>query len=319
MNHAAVRALAMTRWIAKRFMMEIILVIICVWLAFNAPNFLTVNNFFSIIRSVATLGLIAFGMTMVIIAKEIDLSVGSAVAFGGCLMAYLTQQGLPIPAGILLTVVTGSLFGCFTGAMRVYFGVPSFITSLGLLTAMRGLALMLTGGFPLTPFPEGFRFLGAGTLFHIPVPAILFILAFAGAHFVMRYTTFGAAVYAVGGNAEAARLSGINVNRVRILVFAITGGLAGMSGVLLASRMMSGVPTVAQGWELDVIAAVIIGGASFTGGVGSVRGALVGIIFIGVIMNGMTLMNVPVYTQYVMRGALILAAVLMNQLQERWA
>jgi ribose/xylose/arabinose/galactoside ABC-type transport system permease subunit len=214
-----------------------------------------------------------------------------------------------------LTIATGFSIGLFTGFFRVRYAVPSFITTLALFTTLRGLALMITKGFPLSPFPEWYSYLGGGYLLGIPVPAIIFLLAALICHFVLKYTTFGAAIYAVGGNDEAARLSGINVSLVRYLIFAITGALAALSGILLSSRIMSGTPTVAQQWELDAITAVIIGGASFAGGVGTIRGTLLGVFFIGVIVNGMTMLNVDIYFQYIVRGGLILFAVLMNRLR----
>jgi len=262
-------------------------------------------------------GVIAFGMTMVIIMGEIDLSVGSATALAGCVLAWLTLRGAPIPVAVPVTLAVGCGIGALTGVMRVAFSVPSFITSLALYTGLRGLALMITKGFPITSFPQWFNFVGGGYVLGIPFPALVFLAVFVAVFFLMNYTTFGRTVYAVGGNAEAARLSGMRVGIVRITVFGVTGALAALSGIMLAARIMSGTPTVAQGWELDAIAAVIIGGTSFTGGVGTVWGTLIGVIFIGVIINGMTLLNVPIYTQHVMRGALILIAVLINRLQER--
>ncbi len=303
------------QWLS-RSVMDIVLLLICIVLAVSAPNFLSLENFLNILRSVSMMGLIAFGMTMVIIAKEIDLSVGSAVALSGCIAARLIASGLPIPLAMLLTVVAGSLLGAFTGFMRVKFEVPSFITTLALFTAERGVALMITKGFPIPIASEWYSFLGGGYLFGVPFPAIIFVIAFAAIHFLMKYTVFGGAVYAVGGNDEAARLSGINVGFVRVMIFAITGGLAAISGLLMSSRIASGSPTLAQGLELDVIAAVIIGGTSFSGGIGTVRGTLIGILFIGVISNGMTILNLDPFFQYIVRGGLILAAVLANRLQE---
>lgn len=296
--------------------MDVVLLSICVVLAVSAPNFLTPENLLNILRAVSMMGLIAFGMTMIIIAKEIDLSVGSTVALSACLVARLIQAGIPIAPAMLLTVVVGAFLGAFTGFMRVKFEVPSFITTLALFTAERGVALMITKGFPIPITSGWYSFLGGGYVFGVPFPAIVFVIAFAAIHFLMKYTVFGGAVYAVGGNDEAARLSGINVGRVRVLVFAITGGLAAVSGLLMSSRIASGSPTLAQGLELDVIAAVIIGGTSFSGGIGTVRGTLIGILFIGVITNGMTLLNLDIYFQYIVRGGLILAAVLANRLQE---
>jgi len=297
--------------------MEIVLLVICVALAFTAPNFFTLDNFLNILRSESLKGIIAFGMTMVIISGDIDLSVGSLVAFSGCLMAFLTKAGVPIPVGIPLTMAMGACIGAFTGVLRTKFRVPTFITTLALLTGLRGAALMLTGGFALTPFPEWYNFLGGGYVLGIPFPALIFIATFFAVHFLMNYTPFGRAVYAVGGNAEATRLSGINVARVRIIVLGLTTMLAALAGVLLSSRMQAGDPTVAQGWELDIIAAVIVGGTSLNGGAGKIWGTLIGVIFIGVIVNGMTLLNVPVYGQYMVRGALILTAVMLSQLQKK--
>jgi len=223
---------------------------------------------------------------------------------------------MPCALAVALAIAAGFLTGSFTGLVRVKFGVPSFITSLALLTGLRGFALLITGGFPISSFPGWYNFIGGGYVLGIPFPAIVFLVLFGASHLLMGYTTFGRSVYAVGGNAESARLSGINVGRVRILVLGITGLFSALSGVMLSARIMSGTPTVAQGWELDVIAAVIIGGTSLMGGAGTIRGTLIGVIFIGVIINGMTLLNVPVYLQYVVRGALILIAVLINKVQQ---
>lgn len=297
------------------FIMEVVLVALIIGLAFTAPNFFTWGNALNILQSESMKGIIAFGMTMVIISGDIDLSVGATAAFAGCLAAWLVQSGVPIELALPLTLVAGLLTGSFTAFLRVQFNVPTFITTLALLTGLRGGALMLTGGFAISSFPGWYNFLGGGVVWGVPFPALVFLGVFLAVWFLMNYTAFGRTVYAVGGNAEATRLSGINVGRVRYVVLALTSMLAALAGILLSSRMLSGDPTVAAGWELDVIAAVIIGGTSLFGGAGSVRGTLVGVIFIGVIANGMTLLNVPVYGQYIVRGVLILAAVLLSQLQ----
>jgi sugar transport system permease protein len=295
--------------------MEIILVAMCLFLTFRAPNFLTPDNLLAVLRSVSLQGLIAFGMTMVIIVGEIDLSVGAAAAFAGCLVAWLVQSHVPVALAIPLTVLSGVLCGAFMGAVRGLYAVPTFITSLALFTILKGAALMLTDGFPITSFPAWFAYLGSGYVMGIPFPAVVLIITFLATHTLMKRTAFGRAVYATGGNLETARLAGINVSAVRTSVMAITAGLAALSGIMLAARIMSGTPQAAQNWELDVIAAVIIGGTSLTGGVGSIWGTLVGVVFIGVIINGMTLLDVPVYAQHVVRGFLIFAAVLVNRVQ----
>jgi sugar transport system permease protein len=303
------------RAILSRAMLEIVLVGLCMYLAFTAKNFFTLDNMMNVLRSISEQALIAFGMTMVIVAGEIDLSVASMAALSGCLVAWLARAGVPVPLAIVAALAAGAASGGFTGFMRSRFSVPSFITTLALFSSLRGAAERLTGGFPISFFPSWYSFLGSGYVFGVPFPAILFLLTFGGVYFLMNYTTFGRSVYAVGGNAEAARLSGIGVAKVRILVLALTGILTAASGVMLSARMMNGDPTAAKGWELEVIAAVIIGGTSLMGGAGSVWGTLIGVIFIGVIANGMTLLNVSPYSQHIVQGVLILAAVLVNQVQ----
>jgi ribose/xylose/arabinose/galactoside ABC-type transport system permease subunit len=301
--------------------LEVILLAVCVVLAIIAPGFFTTDNLLNVLRNVSMQGIIALGMTSVIIAGEIDLSVGSAVAFAGCWTAYLTGRLSDWPpaaavgtaAGI--AVCTGFALGAFAGFIRTRFNVPSFISTLALMTGLSGAAELITNGFPLTPFPAWYNVIGGGYVLGIPVPALVFLAAFLVMYFVMGNTVFGREVYAVGGNAEAARLSGINVARVKILVLGLTSTLAAVAGIMQSSEIMSGTATTAKGWELDIIAAVIIGGTSLTGGAGTVRGTMVGIVFLGVIINGMTLMNVSEYWQHVVRGILILGAVLINRMQ----
>ena len=293
--------------------MELILVALCLFLAVRAPHFLTSQNLLTILRSVSMQGVIAFGMTLVIIVGEIDLSVGATASFAGCLMAWLTQRGLPIPLSAILTIALGYAQGAFIGLIRSRWLIPTFITTLALLTGLKGAALELTGGFPITSFPDWYAFVGSGYVAGVPFPALVLLLTCIGFHVLMRYTAFGRAVYAVGGNPEAARLSGIPVGRVRTQALALTGGLAALSGLMLASRINSGTPDAAQGWELDIIAAVIIGGTSLSGGAGTIRGTLVGVLFTGIIANGMTLLDIPSYRQYIVRGLLIFAAVLLHR------
>lgn len=310
----------------KNGILEIILVLLCVVLALTASGFLTAENLLNVLRNVSMQGVIAFGMTMVIVAGEIDLSVGSAVAFSACLTAFLTQKmsgewfSLPIAMAIaiamLCVLIVGFFLGVFTGFMRTRYRVPSFITTLALMTGLSGAAELITNGFPLTPFPGWYNFIGGGYVVGIPFPAILFLLTFLVLQFLMNYTSFGRSVYAVGGNTEAARLSGINVNRVKMMVLGITSFLAALSGIMVSSEIMSGTATTAKGWELDVIAAVIIGGTSLMGGVGRIWGTMIGVVFLGVLMNGMTLLNVSEYWQHVVRGVIILVAVLLNLLQK---
>jgi len=309
------------RW--DDYILEAVLVLLCVILAFTAPGFATMNNVLNVLRNTSMQGIIALGMTIVIISGEIDLSVGSAVAFAGSLTAVLTKRivaaGLAVaPAiaiAVLTTLVTGFSLGLFSGLIRNKFKVPTFIITLAIMTALSGFAMIITKGFPVSPFPEWFNFIGGGYLFGIPFPAIVFLLIFLLMVFLIRNTTFGRAVYAVGGNEEAARLSGISVFFTKTMALALTSMLASLSGVMVAAQIMSGTPTTAKGWELDVISAVIIGGASLSGGIGKIGGTFVGVLFLGVLINGMTLLNINQFWQYVVRGGLILGAVLLNQIK----
>ena len=312
-------------WILARLrqsILEVILLAVCAGLALGAENFFTAENLLIILRSVSMQGIIAFGMTMVIICGEIDLGVGSMVAFSGCLAAWLTgllgRAGLPMAAAVPLAVAAslgaGGGIGALTGFLRNRFRVPTFITTLAWFTILKGLAGRLTGGFQIVTFPDWYGFLGAGFVLGIPFPALVFVAVFALSHFVMNHTAFGRSIYAVGGNAEAARLSGIPVDRIRVGVMVIVACLAVLGGVLNSSEIMQGTARTAEGWELSVISAVIIGGTSLMGGAGTVRGTLVGVVFLGVINNGMTQLNFSEYDRYIVQGALILAAVLLNQL-----
>lgn len=308
----------------RRYTMELILLALVVFLIFTAPGFASLANTLNVLRTVAMLGIIAFGMTAVIIAGEIDLSVGAGAALAGCIVAWFgvnfTESwggAAALGFGFLCALVVGFLTGFMTGKFRQWFNVPSFITTLALFTALRGAANLITGGFPLSNLPSSFGFFGGGYLFGIPFPVYLFALTFVAMHFLMNHTSFGRSVYAVGGNMEAARLSGIDVWKVKSLTLALTGVLTAVSGTLIASQIGSGTGTTATGMELDVIAAVIIGGTSLFGGKGRIWGTFVGVIFLGCISNGMTLLNVSEYWQYVVRGAIILGAVLLNQMLDR--
>jgi ribose transport system ATP-binding protein len=317
-----------TLHVGRSLILEVVLLVLCVALAIKVPAFVSAENLLNILRNSSMQGIIAFGMTMVIISGEIDLSVGSAVAFAGSLTAYIIQRGvggeghsaegayLVVAGAMCASLATGFLIGATTGFLRTHFRVPTFISTLAWMTVLSGAAYLITNGFPIMPFPDWYTNLGSGYVMGlVPIPAIVFLGVFIIVHFVMSYTTFGRSVYAVGGNAEAARLSGIRVNRVKILVMGIVGLLAALAGILQSAQIQAGSPTTGTGWELDVISAVIIGGTSLMGGSGSVWGTLIGVIFLGVLGNGMTLLGTDEYWQRVVRGALILAAVLINQAQ----
>jgi ribose/xylose/arabinose/galactoside ABC-type transport system permease subunit len=308
----------------KTYPMELILAALILILIFAAPGFASIRNLLNVLRTGSMLGIIAFGMTAVIIAGEIDLSVGAGAALAGCIVAWFAGAlsdslggAVAVLIGVVVALGVGFALGISVGKFRHWFNVPSFICTLALFTALRGAANLITGGFPLATFPPGFDFFGGGYLFGIPFPVYIFALTFAGMHFLMNYTRFGRAVYAVGGNMEAARLSGIDIWWVKSMTLGITGAMTALSGTLIASQIGSGTGTTATGMELDVIAAVIIGGTSLFGGKGRIWGTLIGVLFLGCISNGMTLLNVSEYWQYVVRGGIILGAVLLNQVLER--
>jgi len=278
------------------------------------------------LRNMAIVGVIAFGTTMVIISGEIDLSVGSAIAFYCVLLATFTGSfeaaGIPRESGVLLSIVITLIIsiavGILIGLIRTKFGVPSFIITLAMLNVLYGLSAIISNGFPVTTFPAWYNNIGAGQLFGIiPLPALWLAIVFIVVFIVMNYTRFGREVYAVGGNQESARLSGINVNKVKVLTLTSVQFLAALASIIMSSQVMAGSSTFGKGYELDVIASVIIGGASLSGGIGKVWGTFVGIIFLGVMINGMTLLRFDDYVKYVVRGALILVAVLINTIQVR--
>lgn len=308
----------------NKHMLEIILLVIVVIMSFASSGFFTVDNLLNIFRNIAMQGIIAFGMTMVIISGEIDLSVGSTVALSGVTTGLVTgklanagimpiEQGVIV--GMLVSLISAGLIGLFNGWILTKYKVPSFIITLAMLNVIYGLAAVLSGGFPVTTLPSWFNVLGSGEILSIPIPAVILLIMFAIIFILMSYTKFGRAVYAVGGNPESARLSGINVARVKIVSMVVVQVLAALSGILLSSQVMSGAFSFGKGWELLVIACVIIGGTSLFGGIGKVWGTFVGLTFLGVLINAMTIMNVNEYVQYIVRGLLILAAVLITTIQ----
>lgn len=294
------------------------LVVLFIILAATAPNFLTSRNLLNVVRQVSFVGIIACGMTLAMIAADVDLSVGSMVAFASALLGVLhVNVGLPLALAVPLVLLVGTLLGAIAGAIRVYWDIPALIVTLAFLISFRGIAFILTNAFPIVISDDAFEFWGKGEVAGIPVPAIIFLIMVLIFIFISSRTVYGRSVYAVGGNAESARLSGIPVNRIRVLVLVTTFFLSAFAGVLLSSRLSSGNASIAVGLEFDVIAAVLIGGTSLFGGRGTVIGTVLGVLFIGLLGNGMTLLNVNTYLQDVARGGIILLAVILGALQLR--
>jgi len=309
----------------KKYMMELILSFITLFLIFWAPGFFTFPNILNIFRNVALAGVISFGMTMTIIGGEIDLSVGSSIALSAVLTATITgaldKAGImPMETAVFVAMgcalVVGMFIGLINGLIRTRYNIPSFIITLAMLNVIYGAAALISKGFPVTTLPDWYNWIGAGRIFGVfPVPAVWLLIVFAVVFVIMNLTRFGREVYAVGGNPESARLSGINVAMVKIVILVAVQMLAALSGIILSAQVMSGSSTFGRGYEMDVISAVIIGGASLGGGIGKVWGTMIGIVFLGVINNGMTLFGVGDFEKYIVRGLLILFAVLLNTVQ----
>jgi ribose transport system permease protein len=294
--------------------------------SYGWPNFLKSSNLLNVANQIAVIAIIAIGMTLVIITAGIDLSVGSLIAFSAVICCWVLREWMGGPdatvwgmvvAGMLAIVACG-VMGAFSGSMIAYFGVPSFVASLGMMMVASGLAYMISGGLSIYQIPDSFDWLGRGdSFFGIPNAVVLMVLLYLAAHFLMSRTTAGRYVYAVGGNAEAARLSGVPVKKVLLWVYACSGLLAGLGGVVMASQFRSGDPKYGLMYELYVIAAVVVGGTSLSGGRGKVFGTLIGAFIIAVIQNGMNLTGVQSYTQKVVLGLVLLAAVLLDMLKKR--
>ncbi|RXZ68635.1 ABC transporter permease [Agromyces albus] len=290
------------------------IVLLYIVLSTTATGFLNVANQLGLLRQAAIIGITATGMTLVIIAGEIDVSVGPAVALSSVITAEaIMTWGLPTPLAILVTMVIAIGWGSLAGVLRARFRVPSFIATLGLWSMLRGIGQFWTNALPV-PLPEDDPIMNvlSGSILGVPTPAWAMIITFLVFGFIARKTAYGRSVFATGGNPAAARLAGINVSRVRIILFATMGLLAAISGVFLAARLGSGNAGAANGLEFDVIAAVVIGGTAMAGGRGSLIGTFLGVLFITLIGNGLVLLGVNSFLQNVIRGAIIVAAVLLN-------
>ncbi len=282
--------------------------------AILSPRFLTIDNFINVSRQISANVIIGCALTFIIITAGIDLSVGSLVALSGVLLAGLMwNYYVPWPAAILITVVVLGLFGMLNGLAVAKQGLNPLIVTLATMTALRGIALSYSGGEPIFVEEPVILALGNGYVGPIPIPVIIAVVVMVLAHIVLTRTKLGRYVYAVGGNEEAARISGINVDRVKLFVYSMSGVLSALAGIIIAGRLYSGNPTAGQGTELDVIAAVVIGGTSLFGGVGSIGGTLLGAFIVGIISNGLTILNVPFYYQLMAKGLVIYVAIVIDK------
>jgi ribose/xylose/arabinose/galactoside ABC-type transport system permease subunit len=295
----------------------VVLLVLIIGMSVSSDIFLTLPNLTNVARQVSINAIIASGMTFIIITAGIDLSVGSLVALAGCFAMLVIEATGSSLFGISAGILLGGLAGGVNGSIIAWAKIPPFIVTLAGLTIYRGIALIMTGGSPIIKFEGGFRYLGQGHFLGFPVPILIMAAVVGVMNIVLTRTSFGAHVYSVGGNEEASRLSGIKVALVKFKVYIIGGMLTGLAGMVLMGRLSSAQPNTGEGFELDAIAAVILGGTSLMGGRGSIWGTLVGTLIIGILNNGFNLMSVDAHFQLVAKGIIILLAVLLDQYMKR--
>ena len=303
---------------AESFGIVLILLIMGTFLAFASDQFLTQENLLSVFRQFSFIGIIAIGQCLVIITGGIDLSVGSVFAFAGVTSAYaMTKMGMGVPAGIAIGLGTGLAVGLLNGLFITRLRLPPFIATLGTLSIARGLSYALTSGFPLPNLPDAFKYIGQGYVGIVPVPVLLLIALGIVFSFFLENTIVGRRTYATGSNEEAARVSGVDTRAIKMLVYGLSGALAGFAGMATAARLGVAQSTAGAGYELDAIAAVIIGGASVTGGVGTVLGTIIGAAVMGVLKNGLILLSVSAYWQQTVIGVVVILAVTIDLMRHR--
>ena len=311
------------QWLKENLGIIIALLVLCLVLSINPVtrnSFLTLKNVFNVLRQISSNLFLACGMTMVIILGGIDLSVGSVIALSGCIAAgAVSRYNLPLGVAIIMGLLVGLIIGMFNGLVISKTTIPAFIVTLATMNIAKGLAYVYTGGSPVRVVTKEWQFLGAGYVGIVPTPVIILIIVLILTSLIMNRTKMGRYIYAVGGNSMAARFSGIEVAKVKFFVHAYSGLMAGLAGVVLASRMYSGQPTAGEGAEMDAIAAVVVGGTSMSGGFGKIGGTIIGGLIIGVLNNGLNLLNVNSFWQYVVKGAVILLAVFIDYLKNRKA
>ena len=293
------------------------LLLLCVFTAIRNPNFLSKSNIADTLNYISLDFVIAVGMTFTIISGGMDLSVGSTVALGGYITGMALIQGIPVIISVLLGILVGAAIGLANGLIIVTFKIPPFITTLGMMNIVKGIVNVLSEGRPLFPFPDGFNAIAQTRLWGFPVPIFIALALLIMSSFILRNTSFGRSVMAVGGNEAAANTSGIDVNRVKVITYVVTATLAAFSGILLASKSGTATPGAGDGYEMNIIAAVIIGGTSLSGGSGSVISSAIGCALIKVMNNAMVILAINTYWQNIVIGAIIIVAVIIDTLRRR--
>ena len=330
-NNDSSRSLSVRRGVwgeASRFQSLIALFVLCIALTIMTDKFFTADNGLNVLRQTAVNICIATGMTLVVLTAGIDLSVGSVLALCGAITAGFLKNGISIPSmdlfigftilgAVLAGILVGAVLGWFNGFTVTKFKVPPFVATLAMLTIARGLTMLYTKGQPVSNLSSDFAVIGTGWWLGIPVPVWIAALVVLLAVFITQKTKLGRYIYAIGGNETAAKFSGINITRVKLAVYALAGGLAAIGGIIVTSRLDSAQPNAGMGYELDAIAAVVIGGTSLSGGKGSVWGTVMGAIIIGVLNNGLVLLNVSPFWQQVVKGAVILLAVIIDKVGDK--
>jgi ribose transport system permease protein len=289
--------------------------VILLWIL--TPHFLTISNLLNVAQQTSINAIIAVGMTFVIITAGIDLSVGSIMAFSGVVLASALDAGLPLPLALLIGLAIGMACGLFNGLLITYGHLPPFISTLGMMSVARGAALLYTQGRPISGFGENFRSLATGEIIGLPAPVIIMIFIYIIAHFVLTRTKLGRYTYAIGGNEEAAVLSGINVKFFKTMVYGLCGMLSGLAAIILTARLNSAQPIAGIMYELDAIAATVIGGTSLMGGEGRIVGTLIGALIMGVLRNGLNLLGISSFIQQIVIGSVIIIAVLIDMALKR--
>ena len=281
------------------------------------PNFLTASNIINVLRQITFNAILAFGITFVIIMGGIDLSVGSIVAVSGTFTAGLIADGMSISFAIIIGLLIGVGFGLFNGVLSSPLGMPPFIVTLATMTIARGVAYIYSKGMPIRTQIEHFNFIGNGHVGFVPFPVVILLSIFLISYFLLHKTVFGRYAYSIGGNRIAARYAGIKIFKIEIIGYVISGVFAALVGIILSARMYSGQPTVGVGFELDAIAAVVLGGTSFSGGIGTMVGTMFGALIIGVMNNGLNLLNVPFYYQLIIKGVVIICAIYFDTMKKK--
>lgn len=295
-----------------------VLILLFLFFSFSTSSFLTADNLFNVLRQISVSGILAIGMTFVIISGGIDLSVGSILGFCGVVTASIANASNGSWfLGILAGLACGVLLGLINGIIISKFNVVPFIQTLAMMIVARGMTMMYSDGKPISDLHPSIKVIGKDSVLFIPISVWILLITAFGAFFILKYTKFGRHIYAFGGNEKAARISGINVTRLRTIVYCISGVLCGLAAIVLTSRVASGLPRAGEGYEMTAIAAVVIGGTSLTGGKGKIGGTIIGMLIMGVLNNGLDLMNVSTYNQQIITGCIITLAVLMDSIKNK--